>query len=78
MSPSLFLVHGERYVGSVFELLNSEIEMKGNRLLDKIQKQLKLFGVSWLVSSFNNKLIGLKGLKVWLRERLRDLKLNFF
>lgn len=46
MSPSLFLVHGERYVGSVFELLNSEIEMKGNRLLDKIQKQLKLFGVS--------------------------------
>ena len=40
-----------------------EIEMKRNRLLDKIQEQLKLFVVSWLVSSFNNKLIGLKGLK---------------
>lgn len=55
-----------------------EIEMKRNRLLDKIQKQLKLFAVSWLVSSFNNKLIGLKGLKVWFREGLRERKLIFF
>ena len=49
-----------------------EIEMKRNRLLDRIQEQLKLFVVSWLVSSFNNKLIGLKGLKFWFRERLRE------
>lgn len=28
MSPPLFLVHGERYVGSVFELLSSERKLK--------------------------------------------------
>lgn len=28
MSPSLFLVHGERYVGSVFELLSSDRKLK--------------------------------------------------
>ena len=30
MSPSLFLVHGERYVGSVFELLSSERKLKSS------------------------------------------------